>query len=333
MLKKAVVLGVLVLIIAGLAACGSSGDDGVTASGGTAPATAAGANTAAAVVTLNDGYADALPVSSQLAIGTLMLEETEDAVTVEQAGELLPNWQMLEALQSSGTAARSRAGRCSRQIQGVMTNEQLAAIKEMQLTSDSMMELVQEQGLRVGGAAAGARGFQPPAGVNMRGAGGPGGELGALGQSENLSAEQQEAAMAERMKSLAGSAMSGMLVSLLEARVEGEVWEIAAPKQEMVLQGELIAAIAEATGLDQQEITAQAREGTTLLAIAEANGADADEIVAQVVEADTERVNQAVADGSLEQADADQWLAGLRAQVKEMLEGALQFGNRGASGN
>lgn len=332
MFKKVIALGVSLMILTGFAACGTSGDDNATTSEGSATVAAAGPSAAGTVITLNDDYADALPVSSQLAIGTLMLEGTEDAVTVEQAGELLPNWQMLQALQSSGTAAEAELDAVLNQIQGAMTDEQLTTIKEMQLTLDSMMELVQEQGLRMG-AAAGTGGFRPPAGVDMGGAGSPGGQFAALGGGEDLSPEEQEAAIAERINSLAGTAITGMVVSLLEARTEGETWEIAAPNQEMVLQGELLTVIAEAAGLDQQGIVTQAMEGQTLLAIAEANGADVDQIVAQVVAADTERINQAVADGSLEQADADQWLAGLEARVKEMLEGTLQFGSRDTSGN
>jgi hypothetical protein len=340
MLKKIGALGVLLMIVAGLAACGTSGGDNASTGEGSATIAAAGPSTAGTVVTLNDDYADALPVSSQLVIGTFMLEGTEDAVTVEQAGELLPNWQMLQALQSSGTAAEAELDAVLNQIQGAMTDEQLTTIKEMQLTLDSMMELVQEQGLRMGAAAGSGRSgtVQPPAGVDMGGAGGPGGQFGAggafgAGGGTDLTPKEQEAAMAERMNSLAGTAMTGMVVPLLEARTEGETWEIAAPNQETVLQGELFAVIAEATGLDQQEIVTQARGGQTLLAIAEANSADVDEIVAQVVAADTERINQAVADGSLEQAEVDQWLAGLEAQVKEMLEGTLQFGSRDASGS
>lgn len=335
MLKKVGALGVLLLIVAGLAACGSSGDDSATTSEGSATIARTNASTASAVVTLNDDTADALPVASQLSIGTLMLEGTEDAVTAEQAGELLPNWQMLEALQNSGTAAQAELEVVLSQIQRAMSTEQLTTIKEMHLTPDNMMELMQEQGLRLGAAAGAGRSGtgQPPAGVDTGGARGPGGQLGALGGREDLSPEEQEAATAERMNTLAGTAMTGMVVSLLEARSDGETWEIAAPNQEMELQNELLAAIADATVLDRQEIMTQAREGETLLAIAEAYGADVDEIVSQVVAADTERVNQAVTDGALEQIDADQWLAGLEAQVTEILEGTLQVGNRDASGS
>jgi hypothetical protein len=286
-------------------------------------------------VTLNEDYADALPVSSQLAIGTLMLEDTESAVTVEQAGELLPNWQMLQALESSGTAADAELDAVLKQIQGAMTDEQLTTIKDMQLTLDKMMEMVQEQGLARGfaGAAGGGGGLRPPAGVMPGGGqgGGLGGGLRGMGAGENLSPEEQQAAMAERLNQFAGSAMARMLVSLLEARAEGETWEVATPNRDFGLQRILLAGIAETAGLDQQAIMTQAQDGKTLRQIAEESGADVDEIVAQVVASETERVAQAVADGSLEQADADDYLADLETRLKEMMEGALQFGGgRGA---
>ena len=85
--------------------------------------------------------------------------------------------------------------------------------------------------------------------------------------------------------------------------------------------------------MDQQEITGQAREGKTLLEIGEAYGVDVDDLVAQVVAAETERVEQAVADGTMEQTDADDWLADLEARVREMLEQPLQFRGPGASGD
>jgi hypothetical protein len=264
-----------------------------------------------------------------------MLEDTEKAVTVEQAGVLLPNWQMLRALQSSGTAAQAELDAVLKQIQGAMTDEQLTEIKEMQLTLDNLTELMQERGLGMGlaGGAGGGGGFRPPAGVIPGGGqgGGLGGGLGrgAFGGGENLSPEEQQAAISERMNQFAGTAMTGMLVSMLEARAAGESWEVAAPSRDFGLQRALFVAITETTGMEQQMIMTQIREGKTLLEIAEENSADVDEIIAQVVAAETKRVNQAVADGSMEQADAEDYLADLEAQAKEILEGTLQFGRRG----
>ncbi len=333
MMRKTVVLVGLLILMLTTAACGNDGGDDAEASNTTSAGSAR--------VTLNEDYADALPMPSQLAIGTLMLEGTDDAVTVEQAAELLPNWQMLQALQSSGTAAQAELDAVLKQIQRAMTDQQLTAIKEMQLTPESMTELAQERGLGRGFAinAGGEGEFRPPAGAFAEGGGGPGAGgrgggfgPGFFGGGENLSPEEQQAALAERMNTFFGSAMSTMVISLLEARAEGETWEIAAPNRDFGLQRALLSAVAEATGVDEQEIWTQIGDGKTLLEIAEANGIDVSEIVAQVTAAETERVNQAVADGSLEQTAADQWLADLEARIKEMLEQPLQFGGRGAFG-
>ena len=328
MLKRILILGGLLAMLWVVAACGSE-------NGGDAEE-ADNPSTGSTGVTLDADFADALPVPSQLAIGTFLLEETDKAVTVEQAGELLPNYQMLQALQSSGTAAQAELDTVLKQIQGAMTDEQLTEIKEMQLTPDNMFELMQERGGfggdHGGPGGPGGGGFRPPAGMTFGGGGGGMGGMGGggFGGNQNLSPEEQEAAFAERMNTVMGSAMTGILISLLEARAEGETWEVAAPDQNFILQRQVLGAISAAAGLDQQEIFTQARDGGTLLEIAEANGADVDEILALVVDAETERVKQAVADGTMEQANADDWLAGLEAQVKELLQGTFEFGDRGA---
>ena len=338
MIKKIFVLGILLALMAVLVGCG--GGDGSDEAG-----------SSPAGVTLNEDYPDALPVSAQLSIGTLALEGTDDAVTVEQAGELLPAWKMLQALQASGTAAQAELDAVLNQIQTAMTPAQLTVIKDMRLTPTSMLELAQEQGLGRGlaGNVGQGGGFSPPAGVfppvggGQGGAGGQGGGVGRFGlgigqgQGSDLSPEEQQALLAERMNDVAGAATTAMLISLLEARAEGETWEVASPNQAFPTSGTqavgnvraVLGAVAEATGLDQQEIMAQAGEGKTLAEIIAASGADKDEIITQVVTAETERVKQAVADGTLEQAEADELLDGLEARVKETLEGPLEFGFRG----
>lgn len=324
MLKKVIALGVLLTIVAALAACGSSGDNNAGAPEASITNTRDEASTGATSVTLNDDYADALPVSAQLAIGTLLLEATEDAVTVEQAGELLPSWQMLDALEGSGTAAQAELDTVLSQIQRAMTPQQLTAIKKMELTPISLRELAQERGFSRG-AAGGTRqsgGIQPPAGVNPGSAGGPGGGLPGAGPGQGTTNEEGKS------NALIDGFVTDAVIELLTARAAGEAFEIAVPNQEFELQRALLGAVTEVAATDQQDIVSQVREGKTLAEIAAANGADLDEIVSQVVAAETERVNQAVADGSLEQADADRALTDLEARVEEMLKGTLQFGNR-----
>lgn len=325
MLKKVIALGILFAIVAGVAACGNGG--GVLGTDTTGVA-----STAETLVTLDDGFADALPVSAQLAIGTLLLEGAEDAVTAEQAAELLPSWQMLDALEGSGTAAQAEIDAVISQIQRAMTPQQLTAIKQMELTPTSLRELVQERGFstRAAGGTRQSGGFQAPAGVNPGGAGGPGGPGGGIpGVGTGQGTNNEEG----KSNALIDGFVTDAVIELLTARAAVETLEMAVPNQEFELQRALVGAVTAVAAADQQEIVSQVREGKTLAEIAAANSADLDEIVSQVVAAETERVNQAVADGSLEQADADQALADLEARVRAMLEQPPQFGGRDATGD
>ncbi len=97
---------------------------------------------------LNTSYDGALAASSQLTLGTINLEGTENAVTPEQAAALLPLWQALQG----GVTARAEVSAVLKQIEGAMAQEQLAAIAAMQLAQEDLRAWMQEQGLgREGG--------------------------------------------------------------------------------------------------------------------------------------------------------------------------------------
>lgn len=131
-MKRTMTVGILLVLMAALAACSVPG----LSKGGSE------ADTSAEPI--------ALPQPIQLAVGTLMLEETPQAVTAEQAQELLPLWQMLRTLQQSGTAAQAEIEAVLNQIQAAMTPEQLAAIEEMDLTPGNMRDMFQELELGMG---------------------------------------------------------------------------------------------------------------------------------------------------------------------------------------
>jgi hypothetical protein len=103
---------------------------------------------------LDTSYPDALSVSNQLALGTLQLEETENATTPDQATALLPLWQALQG----GVTAEAEVNAVLKQVEGTMTQEQLAAIAAMQLTQEDLRAWMEEQGLGVGGGFPGAGG-------------------------------------------------------------------------------------------------------------------------------------------------------------------------------
>lgn len=123
----------------------------------------------------SDPAAGALPEATQLIIGTLKLEDTNQSVTAEQAAELLPLWQTMLVLSESDTAAQQETEALVTQIQETMTAEQRQAITDMNLTREDMMSIMQEQGLAMGGGPAGGQNTNPQGGDPNGGGFGPGG--------------------------------------------------------------------------------------------------------------------------------------------------------------
>ena len=155
------------------AACSSAGTGNVTA------VDTNEAETAVTTPRLNDDYADALPVMTQLAAGTLQLESSDTAVDETLAAEILPLWQAAQSLSNSDTAADIEIEAVLNQIQDAMQPAQVAAIAEMKLTSDSLAELMTSGAIAFGpgmgrGQADGETedsGFTPPAGFGAGGIG------------------------------------------------------------------------------------------------------------------------------------------------------------------
>jgi hypothetical protein len=104
---------------------------------------------------LNTSYEGALSAANQLMLGTLLLEDTEYAVTPEQASDLLPLWQ---ALQGGGVTIQTEINAVLKQIEGKMTQEQLQAIAAMQLTQDDLRAWMEEQGMSGGAPGPGEGG-------------------------------------------------------------------------------------------------------------------------------------------------------------------------------
>ena len=219
MARITMIVGLLILIIA-LAACGGSQADTITAGGEaaeTAPADGTPHADRTPRVELSDDFE--MPLSMRLPVGTLMLEETDYAVTPAHAQELLPLWQMLRALQESGTASQIEIEAVFDQIQEAMTPEQIAAIEEM--SPEDMQALFQELGMRGHGDSEGGEGggFRPPEGMMPPGGGegmpgmGPGG-------FSDLSPEERATIMAGRggMGMGFGAGMFDAVIELLETR-------------------------------------------------------------------------------------------------------------------
>ena len=84
-----------------------------------------------------------LPAQTKLILGTINLEETDNAVTAEQAKELLPMFYVLKDLNDSDTAAQEEIDGLVNQIQETLTDEQVQAIDDMSLSMRDMFALTQ----------------------------------------------------------------------------------------------------------------------------------------------------------------------------------------------
>jgi hypothetical protein len=162
----------LVLLAGMLAGCGGDADTPAQEEVSAPPAESGGSDTYTSSI-LSTAYDRALPVSSQLALGIFRLEGTENAVTPEQAGTLLPLWQ---AFQSESLQSETETSAVLKQIEGALTPEQLAAIAALQLTGESLGAWMQERGVNFG--------LSPEAMATRQAAGGGQGALGDLSQGE-----------------------------------------------------------------------------------------------------------------------------------------------------
>ena len=234
---------VLVLLAGILAGCGGDATpstDGVTEEVSAVSAESGGSDAYASAV-LDASYENALPAGSQLAMGTFLLEGTEEAVMPEQARALLPLWQ---TIQSGALQSDAETNAVLNQIEVALTAEQLAAIAAMQLTFEDMGTWAQEQGLSLslgptGGPGDGERGFALPEGMSQedleamraeRQAGGEGGSGPPEGMSQEEIEAMRAAAQASGMARPGGAggmgagqlaALAGPLVELLHQTAAG----------------------------------------------------------------------------------------------------------------
>ena len=131
---------VLLLLAFSLSAC----------SGAATPAPALNNSDSYLSPNLDTSYEGALAVRNQLSLGTMELDGTPNAITPEQAATLLPLWQALLSTQSSGAAAQAEVSALLEQIEGSLQSEQLAVIRDMQLTQSDMQAWAAASGVTLG---------------------------------------------------------------------------------------------------------------------------------------------------------------------------------------
>lgn len=132
-----------------------------------------------------------LPTETQLAVGTLKLEGTDQAVSVEQAKELVVYWQVYQTLSQSETTAQAEIDGLVAQIQEAMTDDQMKAITDMAITQQDV--LTSMQGVTISSSDSGNRAVSSSSSGGMP-AGGPPADGGGAPPDGGMPAEMGGAA-------------------------------------------------------------------------------------------------------------------------------------------
>ncbi len=242
---------------------------------------------------LQTEYADALDIQNQLALGTIKLEESAQAVDEAQAAELLPLWQAYQSLTESNITADAEIDALLNQIQGGMTTEQLQAIAAFALTNEDIAAML-ESGALVGGMRGGRNsGEDGPAGGF---GGGPGGGPGG-GRPDSLGEVDQDAIATRRAErfgtddpeSSFQETMLVMTVTRLLAEKTGEVTTARAGDFNIIFE-----TIAAELSMEVDALRTEMNGENTLAEIIVANGGDVEEMQTLLVDAlaDSELANR-----------------------------------------
>jgi hypothetical protein len=87
-----------------------------------------------------------LSTATRMALGTLKLEGTSQAVTADQASELLTLWEAYQSLSTSDTSSSLEQDALVNQIEAAMTSQQLESIDTMDLNDQSVSETLASAG-------------------------------------------------------------------------------------------------------------------------------------------------------------------------------------------
>jgi len=218
-MKKVIVITVISVLALALSACGASADSSQSTSSTAAPAgnISSGSSSANSGASNSSGSAsNGTPTTGlsglQLAAGMLKLAGTSNAVTAQEASQLLPLWQSLQQTENAmvpqggfqqgrpqGTpgapqpnptmmAMRQQVAAQITTIENAMPPAQIQAITAMNLSGQDIFAAFQQAGITMGGPGQGG-GFRsnnggtstPPQGTPQA-AGTPGAFRGGFGQ-------------------------------------------------------------------------------------------------------------------------------------------------------
>ena len=126
-----------------------------------------------------------MPQSMQLLLGTFYLEGTDDAITPEQASEMILLWKGVRGLSDSATVSQAEINALYNQIEESMTKSQRKIIDGMEFDQEDLMAFMEEHDLSFGGndieTGGSDSGFGGGFGGGMPGGGGGGGMPGGGG--------------------------------------------------------------------------------------------------------------------------------------------------------
>lgn len=158
----------------------------------------------------------------QLLLGAFLLEESEFAVDAEMAPDLMIYWKLYKTLLESDTTAPEELDAVIAEIQEVMTAEQLEYIASLDLIQEDLITFANESGilesLRPEGAEDGD-GTRPdrPEGIGLGGGQGRGG----LGNTEDMDPEMIATLQARRDEmSGTGGITNRLQIPMIEALLE-----------------------------------------------------------------------------------------------------------------
>ena len=207
-MKKWMIVFIVIGLVLALNACGSSQS-----------------STAAATPSTT------LSLEGQLLVGTLKLESTSLAVSADQAGKLLPLWETLQSLASSGTAASQEVDAVVSQIESTMSTQQISSITAMDVTQQDLAVAIADTGTsKTNSSSANStstNSTQIQAGAGAPAAGDPGGGNptanmgGSLAASTDAeSAGQSQAGSPQTVTSQSTATSSQVPAVLIQALVE-----------------------------------------------------------------------------------------------------------------
>jgi len=326
---KEIMIALILMMMLSLAACNGQ-SAALENTGSTAVSqTATPVESDTAVTTLNADYEDALSIVGQLAVGTVKLEDTDQAVDETMAGELLPLWQAYQSLGQSDTTADAELQAVVRQIEQTMTPAQIAAIAGMKLTNEGVTTMMQngELGFGPGGqggfATGDGAGNSSGSGGGRFAGGGPGGGFpgggpgdggppdggipggGFGGGQANLSEEDIATRQAQFEQNGVGGFQERMFPGIVVRLLENKLGVVSEFEVQRNVMDAAFTAVADAAGLTVDELQTQLADGQTMAAVVEANGGDVTALQAKLVDIFGDLPN--AADLDLAQS-VDDWL-------------------------